>query len=180
MKKEKSVTVILISVILVVILSINPIVNAAKNKGDYWIVTDGDTNPELTHKSYTDLWTGQEIEERNVLFEWYIYYNNNIVSVASQGWKVGGVKAECTVYSSGKDLYLYIRPYKGGLSSSKVSETFVWKVVDGKDSTNNQFNFVFTSIDTGRMSKTVTLNIGEERIVGLPCSSSYSCRMWLT
>lgn len=40
-----------------------------------------------------------------------------MVSAGSHGWKIGGVKAECKVYRSGNNMFLYMRPFKGGFSS---------------------------------------------------------------
>jgi hypothetical protein len=62
MRKEKSVAIILICLILVIIFSISTTVNVAKNKRYHRIATKVEINPKATHKSYTNTWTGQGLE----------------------------------------------------------------------------------------------------------------------
>ena len=62
MRKEKSVAIILICLILVIIFSISTTVNVAKNKRYHRIATKGEINPKVTHKLYTNTWTGQGLE----------------------------------------------------------------------------------------------------------------------
>jgi hypothetical protein len=163
-------------------LGINSTVNARGNSGNkkyYFIATDGETNAGINHHHYVDTWTGEGLEQRIITLEWYAIYRGGIASLASQGWKVNGVKANFKVYSIENDMFLEMCIYKGGFSSPKMSETILWQVVNGKDSTNDRATSVFMSIETGEVSEAIYLYSGEEATIGLPFSYSYSCRMWL-
>ena len=179
MEKNRTVKVILISLLVVTIIGMSSTANAKGNGKYYFIATDGITDPEINYHHFVDSWTGQGLEERIVTFEFYASYKDNIIPTSSQNWKVGGVKAEFKVYDIDNDIFLYIHIYKGGSSSPKISETILWQVINGKDSTNDRVTSVVMSIDSGRLSKTISLNIGGEVTISLPFSYTYSCRMWL-
>lgn len=179
MKKNRPVKVILISFLVVAIIGISSTANANGNGKYYFIATDGITDPEIDYHHYIDTWTGQGLEERIITFEFYASYKNDIIPTSSEGWKVGGVKAEFKVYDVDNDIFLHMRIYKGGYSSPKLSETVLWQIINGKDSTSDRITSVLMSIESGKISKTVSLNIGGEDTISLPFSYVYSCRMWL-
>ena len=181
MQKNRLVKILLIAFLAIIMLGMNSTVNARGNIGNnkqYFIATDGEINAGIDSHNFIDTWAGGLLE-RYVTFEWYAIYKGGIVSIASQGWKIGGVKAEFKVYDSGNDIFLYMRIYKGSASSPKISETIVWQVINGKDSTHDIISSFLISIDSGKQSQTISLSIGGEDTIGLPFSSSYSCRMWL-
>jgi hypothetical protein len=179
MNKNRFVKLILISLLVVIIIGMSSTVNAQGNKKQYFIVTDGVIDPESDYHHYIDTWTGQGLEERIITFEFYAIYKDTIVQSRSEGWKVGGVKAEFKVYDIDNDIFLYIHIYTGGHSKPKLSETVLWQVINGKDSTHDRVTSVLMSIESGKLSKTISLNIGGEDTISLPFSYTYSCRMWL-
>ena len=177
MKKNSRLVVFSISLLVIILLSMSSVVQAKQNKKYSFLATDGDINPENDYHHYIDYWSGNGLEERIVTLEWYTYSEGDIVTVESQGWNIRGIKANFKVYENGNDIFLYMKIYKS--ASSKMSETILWQVINGSDSTNDRITSVLMSIETERVSNVITLYAGQEETVIIPFSYTYSCRMWL-
>jgi hypothetical protein len=177
MGKNRTIKVILICLLVVTILGMNSMAVAKPNppgRKFYFIATEGVIDPETNYHHFVDTWTGNGLEQRIITFEWYISHKGNIVSASSKGIKFGGVKADFMVHSIDNEIFLSINIYRG-----EASETILWQVTNGKDSTNDRFASVVMSIETGELSEAITLFEGDLLTLRLPYSSSYNCRMWL-
>lgn len=179
MRKNRKKIVFFIGLLAVFILSMNSVANAKPNpdRKFYFIATEGVTDPEINYHHFIDTWTGQGLEQRTITLEWYISHKGTIISASSQDLRFGGVRAEFKVYSIENDIFLHMCVYK--TSSGKISETILWQVTNGIASTNDRFASVVMSIESGELSEAIVLYIGDELVIDLPYSSSYSCRMWL-
>lgn len=181
MIKRKSFDIILASFVLVTILGASFTVSAGRRY--YWLVTDGDTDPQSVSVEVIDIWTGQGLEQRIARFQWYVDMSGTIggVPIGDYGRTIGGTKALLSMTGSGNDWHLHIQIYRGGANNPIAGpEEYNWKIINGKDSYRDSINVVFTDTATGKTAKVVTLYHNDVVIVGIPHSAEFTCRMWLT
>jgi hypothetical protein len=178
-KKKKSIVIMLFILFFMTIFSASSTVNAGK--AYYWLATDGDIDPQSVFVEYSDLWTGQDLEQRIAQFKWYVDRSvSRGGSISDSSPTVGGTKAELSMSGSGNDWQLNIQIYRGGAKKPTAGpEIYQWNIINGMDSHHDCINVVFTNTITGKTSKSITLYNNDVEIVGLPHISEFTCRMWL-
>ena len=179
MRREKFVSIILVWLMLLILISTSPIVYAGKPY--YWLVTDGDIFPESVSTECADQWTENDSNERNAEFQWFVDKGmSRGGSPAGSNKPVGGTKATLSVTGPGNDLQLNIQIYKGGAKSPSAGpEIYQWTIIDGKNSTLDCINIVFTDLITGKSITSVSLYENDVANIGIPHVLIFECSMWL-
>ncbi len=181
MIKRKSFYIVLLSFVIINILGASFTVSAGRSY--YWLVADGEIDPQSVSIEVIDVWTGLGLEQRIVKFQWYVEVSGPIGSapIGDYGLAIGGTKAKLSMTDSGNDWHLQIQIYRGGANNPIAGpEEYNWKIINGKDSYRDSINVVFTDTATGKTAKVVTLYHNDVVVVGIPRSAEFTCRMWLT
>jgi hypothetical protein len=179
MGREKFVSIILVGLMLLILISTSPMVHAGK--AYYWLVTDGYIFPESVITEYADQWTENGSNERVAEFQWFVDKGTSRGgSSVGSNKPVGGTKATLSMTGPGNDLHLNIQIYKGGAKSPSAGpEIYNWTIIDGKNSTFDCINIVFTDLITGKSIKSVSLYENDVVNIGIPHVLIFECRMWL-
>ena len=179
MRREKFISIILIWLMLLILINISPIVSAGKSY--YWLVIDGDIDPQSVFIEYEGQWTDDGLVDRNALFQWFVEKSTSRGgSLPDLDKPVGGTKTTLSMMSSGNDLQLNIQIYRGGgKNPSTDPEIYQWTIVDGKNSNDNCINIVFTNIITGKSTPLVSLYENDIINIGIPHVSIFECTMQL-
>lgn len=180
MRKEKIVGILLVWLMLLILISTSPMVSAGKSF--YWIVTDGVIDPQSDFVEHFDTWSGVGLEEQAAHFQWYVdRATSRGGSLTGLDKPVGGTKAILSMTGSGNDLQLNIQIYKGGAKNPSAGpEIYEWTIIDGKDSSNNCINVVFTNLITGKTIKSISLYENDIVNIGIPKVLIFECTMQLT
>jgi hypothetical protein len=181
MFKKKIFYLILLFIIFGAFLSASFTVSAGKRY--YWLVTDGDIDPQSVSIEVIDIWTGLGLEQRIANFQWYVELSGSRGStpISSYDISLGGTKAKLSMSDVDNDWLLQIRIYRGGEKNPTTGpEEYNWRIINGKDSYRDSINVVFTDTATGKTSKAISLYQNDEIIVGIPHCAEFTCRMWLT
>ena len=178
MKKNKFAALVLLMLMLVI--STAPMVCAGKSF--YWLVTDGVIDSQIVFVEHSDYWTGEGLEEQIAQFQWYVDRGTSRGgSLIGLDKPVSGTKATLSMISSGNDLQLTIELIKGRIKNPSAGpETYKWIIFNGKDSTNDCINVVFTNLDNGKILTPLSLYENDIAYISLPNVLKFECRMWLT
>jgi len=177
MKKNKFAALVML--LLMLLISIAPIVCAGKSF--YWLVTDGLIDSQIVSVTYNDYWTGVGLEERFAQFQWYVDKGiSRGGSLSGLNKPVSGTKASLSMTGSGNDWQLTIEIIKGTFKNPSAGpETYKWIIINGKDSTNDCINIVFTNLDNGKILPPVSLHENDIAYINIPNVLKFECRMWL-
>jgi len=179
LRKKKLVGILLVWLMLLILINTSQIVYAAKPY--YFLVTDGDTDPQSEFVEYIDLWSDSNPNERIAQFEWIVDKGaSRGGALKDQDKPVGGTKAALSMSGSENNLELIIKIYKGGEKNPTVGpEIYQWIILDGKNSSEDCINIEFTNSITGELISSISLYENEKINLGLPQVLKFECKMWL-
>jgi hypothetical protein len=177
MRKEKFVYIILL--LLMLLISTSPVVFAGKSF--YWLVTDGDIDPQFYIYNYQDQYVGEGLYERIAQFQWYVDRGiSRSGTLTGLDKPISGTKATFSMSSLGNDLVLNVQIYRGKVSDPSAGpEIYKWTIADGKSSSYTCISVGFTNLINGQPLSVVSLYENDIAYIGLPNLLKFECRMQL-
>jgi len=180
MRKEKTVGIIFVFLMLLSAICISPSVFAGK--AFYWLVTDGIIDSQSDFIEYYDQWTLSGVEDQIADFQWYVDKGTTRSGTLTGLDKpVHGTKATLSLIALGNDLQLSLQIIKGNFKKPSAGpEIYQWTIIDGKNSEYDCINIDFVDLDSSEVLASFSLYEGDVVNIRLPSVIRFECIMQLT